>query len=320
MASRKRSNTALVLPATTDLVALPELDAALATYDAAAARFLATRKSERTQANYGHVLVLYRAHAVQIGADPLRADCVIAWSRVQNTQRRDAGGDLSNDTIRLRLHALQSFLSWAWAFGLTPLKPELVADMVTVPPARQLSPRDILTPDEARRLLQAADEERDRCLLRVMLDAGLRISEALDLRCGDVYTASDRCWLHVARGKGDKARDVEIPVALYTVLAAYARAAGLDLLSPGDERQRLFELDRGNAWRMVSKVAARAGIAKRVTPHSLRHTHAHHLRLADFPLEVIGARLGHATLETTKRYTRPAELAQQLPLPLMPWA
>jgi len=318
MASRK-SEIALA-PVATAVVALPELDAALAAYDAAAARFLATRKSERTRANYGHALALYRSHAVQHGADPLRADCLIAWSRAQNSQRRDAGGDLSNDTIRLRLHALQSFLSWAWAFGLTPLKPELVASMVTIPPARQLSPRDILTPDEVRRLLLAAEEERDRCLLRVMLDAGLRVSEALDLRCGDVYTASDRCWLHVARGKGDKARDVEIPRPLYTTLAAYARAAGLDLLSPGDERRRLFELDRGNAWRMVSKTAARAGITKRVTPHSLRHTHAHHLRLADFPLEVIGARLGHATLETTKRYTRPAELAQQLPLPTMPWA
>jgi site-specific recombinase XerD len=318
MASRKREIA--LAPVATAVVVLPELDAALAAYDAAAARFLATRKSERTQANYGHALALYRDHAVQNGADPLRADCLIAWSRAQNRQRRDAGGDLSNDTIRLRLHALQSFLSWAWAFGLTPLKPELVASMVTIPPARQLSPRDILTPDEVRCLLQAAEEERDRCLLRVMLDAGLRVSEALDLRCGDVYTASDRCWLHVARGKGDKARDVEIPRTLYTTLATYARAAGLDLLSPTDERRRLFELDRGNAWRMVSKTAARAGITKRVTPHSLRHTHAHHLRLADLPLEVIGARLGHATLETTKRYTRPAELAQQLPLPLMPWA
>jgi integrase/recombinase XerD len=64
----------------------------------------------------------------------------------------------------------------------------------------------------------------------------------------------------------------------------------------------------------------RAGIDKNVTPHTLRHTHAHHLRLMGYPLEAIGERLGHATLETTKLYTRPAELVQQIALPAMPWA
>jgi len=65
--------------------------------------------------------------------------------------------------------------------------------------------------------------------------------------------------------------------------------------------------------------AQQAGIDRTVSPHSLRHTHAHHLRLAGVALEVVGDRLGHASLDTTKRYTRPSELARAAALPELPW-
>lgn len=276
-------------------------------FDVLAPRFLATRNSDKTTSAYRRALSLYRACCAERDLDPLRLDGVIVFSHQQNAQR----GNVADGTIRLRLKAVQSFFAWCYMLGETAIKPALVAASLTMPPARKLSPRDVLTVAEVKRLLAAARSQRDRLLLRVMVDAGLRVSEAIGLAVGDVYTAGDRCYLHVAHGKGDKERDPEIPPDLYAELRRYAGAWRAD--------RRLFAIDRGNVWRMVATVAERAGVDRAVTPHTLRHTHAHHMRLADMPLEVLSERLGHASIETTKIYTRPAEMARAVPLPAMPW-
>lgn len=137
-------------------------------------------------------------------------------------RRRDKSGDLANDTIRAKLKAVQSLFSWCYTFNLSPLKPQQVSELITMPEAKKLSPRDILTTHEAKRLLNAAKSDLDRCLLRVMLDAGCRVSEALTLKVGDVYAASDRYYIHVAGGKGDKSRDIPISRDLYQELSDFA--------------------------------------------------------------------------------------------------
>jgi integrase len=192
-----------------------------------------------------------------------------------------------------------------YTFGLSPIKPEMVGELIKIPPARLQSPRDILSEDEARQLLASVTPGRDRCLIRVMLDGGLRVSEALALTAPNIYEADNRHFVHVARRKGNKARDVEIPPDLYQSLQKF--------------NGRLFSIHRSSAWRIVVKTAESAGVGKHITPHSLRHTHGHQLRLAGWPIEPIAQRLGHASIETTKVYTRPAELAMQLNLPQMPW-
>lgn len=310
----------LILSPPQDLAARPE---PFELFDQAAARFLATRRSDRTRETYQRNLSEYRALASELGGDPLRADCLIAYNSHLTQRRRDNGGDLANDTIRLKLKALQSFFSWCYGYDLTPLRPKQVSDLLTMPQARKLSPRDILTPAEASAILQAArtgkDPRRNTCLIRAMLDAGLRVSEALGLKARDIYPAEGRYYLHVASGKGDKSRDVEIPPTLYRDLSDYASQEGIDITDPRQGERSLFDLHRSNVWRLVERCAAAANIPKRITPHSLRHTHAHQLRLQNWPLEVIAERMGHSNLDTTKIYTRPAELSRQIPLPLMPW-
>ncbi len=284
-------------------------------------RFILTRKSERTQVTYTHIFNNYQAHCEGADLDPLKGDAIISYSQALNADRKDRGngGHLSNDTIRNRLKALASFFTWLYGYGLSPLTPLQVADMITLPPARKLSPRDILTVDEASALLRAAKHNRspcrDLCLIRLMLDAGLRVSEASHVRAVDVYAADNRHYVHVAWGKGDKSRDVEISPDLATDLCQCGRLLGID----PQAHSRLFPLDRSNIFRMIQRTAARADIPKRISPHSLRHTHAHQLRLVGWPIELIAARLGHASIETTKLYTRPAELAQAIALPSMPW-
>lgn len=295
----------------------------LEVFDYAAVRFLEIQKSESTRGSYGRTLREYRTLTIELNGDPLKADCLIAYNSKMNKRRRDNGGDLSNDTVRLKLSTMQSFFSWCWDYSFTPLKPGQVSDLLTLPQAKQLSPRDILTEAEAKAILRAArsgkNRRRNTCLIRVMLDAGLRVSEALGLKARDIYPAEGRYYLHVARGKGDKSRDVEIPPDLYKDLGEYAAQEFIDLTDPKQGERSLFNLHRSNAWRLIERCAKLANIPKRITPHSLRHTHAHVLRLENWPIEVIAMRLGHASLETTKTYTRPAEMASQIPLPVMPW-
>ena len=301
-----------------DVLAKQEIQPARDLFDQAAKRFLMSRKTANTRQTYGSAVKLYRDYVAELALDPLRADALIAYNQHTNALR----GELSNDTIRVRLKAVQSLFSWLHRWGLSPLKPELIAkDILDMPPAKKLSPRDILTPDEARRLLATAEDQRDRCLIQLMLDDGLRVSEALALTWDNIYPALDRYYVDVIVGKGNKTRMVETPAELWTVLVAYRDSiqerSKLELWL---DVKRPFSIHRVTAWRIVERIASAAGIEKTVTPHSLRHTHAHQLRMAGWPLEMIADRLGHESLNTTKVYTRPAEMAAQIKLPAMPWS
>jgi site-specific recombinase XerD len=297
----------------TDLVLTPagiDVPPPLQLYDASVDRFLETRNSARTMATYRRALADYREHSEALNVSPFQADAIIAYNATLQAQRRDHGGELANDTIRLRLKAIQSLMTWCYAFGLSPLKPQQVAMLLTIPPARKLSPRDILTNDEAARLLAVARPGPDRALVRLMLDAGLRVSEALALLWDDIYSALDRYWILVRVGKGDKQRELEVGAGLWHDLETYRKMS---------RSVKVFRFSRTTAWRVVARLTEAAGIDKPISPHSLRHTHAHHLRLAGWPLEMVADRLGHASIDTTKLYTRPAEMSQQISLPEMPW-
>lgn len=286
--------------------------AGLAAFDEALPRFIREKRAPATRATYTRALSVYREHCAGCVLSPFGGDAVQGYNDDQ--RRLWQIGALQADTVRLRLTVLKAFLTWAWEFGMTPITPALLKRWLHLPPARQLSPRDVLTADEAKALIDAARDTRDRLLIRIMLDAGLRVAEALHVRPTDLWRDAGRAWLHVQPSKGEKERDVEIDLALHRDLVRWARDRRLANDAP------LWTLDAGTAWRMVQRTAAKAGITKAITPHSLRHTHAHHLRMLGVPLEVIGARLGHSDLRITTRYTRPAELALALPVPALPWA
>jgi integrase/recombinase XerD len=286
--------------------------AGLVAFDEAVPRFVHEKRAAATRTQYTRALGVYRAHCTERELSPFGGDAVQTYN---DTQRRLwTTGALAADTVRIRLAVVKTFLTWAWEFGLTPITPALLKRWLHLPPARQLSPRDVLTADEAAALIAAARDTRDRLLIRIMLGAGLRIAEALAVRPADLWRDAGRAWLHVRPSKGEKTRDVEIDLALQADLVRWARERRLD------HEARLWTLDPGTAWRMVQRTATQAGITKDITPHSLRHTHAHHLALLGVPLEVIGARLGHSDLRVTTRYTRPATLVQVQPVPALPWA
>lgn len=281
-----------------------------AQWDMAAARFLATRKSEKTRLTYANALKQYRAACMVGNLPPISGDALIAYSTHLEAQR----GELAADTIRLRLKAVTSFFGWLYTFGLSPIKPELVSKLITMPEARRLSPRDLLSEDEAQRLLAAARFwPADHCLIALMLGAGLRLSEALALKASDVYQAGGRCFVRVQSGKGGKSREVPISPATFETVNVYiGNFDNIQVSIFPDHYPRRVQ-------RIITRQAKRAGISKPITPHSLRHTYANKLAELGTPIELIGELLGHASLDTTKTYTRPGELLRRADLPALPW-
>jgi site-specific recombinase XerD len=162
----------------------------------------------------------------------------------------------------------------------------------------------VLSADELRRLFEVvARHPGHRALLMTLYGAGLRISEALALKPADID--SQRMLIHVRGGKGNKDRMVKLSPQLLAALreAWRARATsdpGVWIFPQVGHPDRAME--SGTAQRIVARAARRAGMAKRVTPHTLRHSYATHLLDAGVDLRTIQLLLGHTNLKTTSLY------------------
>ena len=158
----------------------------------------------------------------------------------------------------------------------------------------------VLSADELRRLFEVARDVKHKALLMTLYGAGLRISEALALRPGDID--SRRMLIHVRLGKGAKDRMVKLSERLLAVLRDYwrVRRPVTWLFPQAKNPQR--PMDSSDAWRMVHRTAKRAGISRRVSPHTLRHSYATHLLDGGTDLRTIQLLLGHRNLKTTSLY------------------
>jgi integrase/recombinase XerD len=175
---------------------------------------------------------------------------------------------------------------------------------------------DILTGTEAERLISCITSIKYRTMAAVAYGAGLRISEVCSLRPEDID--SDRGLIHVREGKGRKAREVMLGHKLLAMLREYWRVVRPqgEWLFPSNAKPLKPVNDR--TVREALRQAARAArLKKKVTPHLLRHSFATHLLELGNDLGVIQLLLGHASLRTTRRYTRvQAEFLRQVKSPL----
>ena len=138
---------------------------------------------------------------------------------------------------------------------------------------------------------------RDRALLELLYSSGLRVSEALALDVTDLSFAG--AYVRVI-GKGDKERLVPVGDV---ALEALGRHLGERERGPIFLSRRGRRLDRMAAWRVIRQAAVAAGLAGRVTPHTLRHSFATHLLEGGADLRVVQELLGHASITTTQLYT-----------------
>ena len=182
----------------------------------------------------------------------------------------------------------------------------------------------ILSPEDVTGLLQAAPNLKARAALSVAYSAGLRGSEVVRLRIGDID--SERMLMRIEQGKGQKDRYAMLSPRLLKLLRHWyreAKAKGKMLpggwLFPG--MNPINHLTRRQLNRLFHQAAEAAGIDKRVSLHTLRHSFATHLLEQGTDIRVIQVLLGHKKLETTARYSHVASktlLQVKSPLDTLP--
>ena len=217
-------------------------------------------------------------------------------------------------TTRRRMSALRQFYRFMMQENTRADDPSARLDA----PKRGRSLPKTLSSDEISRLIDAAENPRDRALIEMLYGAGLRVSELVSL---PLRTAPKAGQNHmIVEGKGGKERLVVLGRPALEALAAHliAREAALPKLEAKRERAQrwLFpsasaadgKLTRRRVGQILETAAAKAGLdPARVSPHVLRHAFATHLVEGGADLRTVQTLLGHADIATTQIYTHVAE-------------
>jgi site-specific recombinase XerD len=211
-------------------------------------------------------------------------------------------------TFNNRLTVLSFF------YAMTCARPEMKRHMQYQRAAKKIPV--VLSAPEVTRILEAAPGPglRYRAAFSVAYGGGLRASEVTHLKVGDID--SGRMLIRIDQGKGRKDRHVMLSPSLLVLLRDYyreARPAGW--LFPG--RNRIDPMSTRQFNRAFAAACDFAGISKKVSPHTLRHSFATHLLEGGTDIRVIQVLLGHAKIETTTIYTKVAtKLIREVTSPL----
>ena len=166
------------------------------------------------------------------------------------------------------------------------------------PRRRRVLP-NVLSPEEVQTLLLNTPNLKHRTLLMVIYGAGLRIGEALRLTIHDI--SSEEWLIYIRGGKGKKDRRVPLSPKLLEAMRRYYKAYR--------PKRYLFEgmngkpYTSGSAARVLHRAAAKAGITKHITLHTLRHSYATHLTNNGVNIQYLQEILGHNSPKTTMLYT-----------------
>jgi site-specific recombinase XerD len=231
--------------------------------------------------------------------------------------RRSPDTATAEDLRRFQLHQRQSGMqppsinnsvsALRFFFTTTLDRPDLARRLTVVREPLRLP--TVLSVEEVTLLLQSAPGAKYKAVLGTAYGAGLRVSEVVALKVGDID--SERMLLRVEQGKGRKDRHAMLSPQLLELLRDWwveGRRRGVLLprgwLFPG--RNPIEPLSTRQINRAIHAAAEAAGIKKRVSMHTLRHSFATHLLEQDTDIRVIQVLLGHAKLDTTALYTRVA--------------
>jgi integrase/recombinase XerD len=252
------------------------------------------RFARETQRNYIRDVGRF---AIWLGRYPATATA----EEVRRFQIEQQQGGVPVPTMNSIVAALRFF------FTHTLDRPDLSRKLVRTGHARKIPV--VLSMDEMRRLLNATTCLKHYAALSVAYGAGLRVAEVSALKVSDIN--SERMLLRIERGKGGRYRNAMLPEGLLVLLREWWRAGRQQgvihangWLFPG--QTAMSPISARQLHRVVVEAAQAAEIAKRVGPHTLRHSFATHLLEDGVDIRVIPALLGHAKLDTTAFYTKVA--------------
>ncbi len=275
-----------------------------ASFAAAIERFLQTQEGRNRSPQ---TLRAYRSDLTQLATwlradNPLLVDPADVTGEDLNAYLADLGRrGLSGVSRARKLAAIREFYRFLTLAGVVEQSPVDGVDT----PKREKRGRSYLTPEEYNRLLvSAGGHPRDFCILTLFLQTGIRISELCELRLEDIDLAAST--LHVRIGKGMASRTIELEKKAVRSLKTWL---SLREASPYDHLFLNRDGDPLKEWGvrdLLEKYRMQAGITKKVTPHSLRHTFASAKAQSGVSPFQLKEWLGHARLDTTSIYVHMA--------------
>ncbi len=281
-------------------------------------------RSDATLRNYGFYLKRFFAWARQkqksFGVKDISAPLIRQYRLYLNRLTTDSGESLKKSTQNYHLIALRTFLKFLAKNDITSLAPDKIEL------AKQSSRHiEYLEGSDLSRFMESplqADEPeiiqlRDKAILETLFCTGLRVSELVSLRKDGINLSKDE---FTVRGKGDKYRIVFLSNQAKHWIKKYLEARrdtssylfiGHDRAQQqrlqGDEIAGQEHLTPRSVQRLVQRYAKLAGITKRITPHTLRHSFATDLLTSGADIRSVQAMLGHASITTTQIYTHIAD-------------
>lgn len=265
----------------------------------------------RVEKNYStHTLNHYSKDLRQF-QDYLKQQQIDAFGAVSYLSVRSYLADLNakeyaKRSVSRKLSALRSFYSFLLREGVVETSP---FSYIQTPKREKKLPKFMYT-DEMLALLQAPDRStpaglRDAALMELLYASGMRVSELVGL---DTDSIDARSGIALVFGKGAKERYVPVGEHALQALDAYMRRGRPHLAKNAHERALFLNANGGrltdrSVRRVIDKYVGRLAQARRISPHTLRHSFATHMLEAGADLRTVQELLGHAHLSTTQIYT-----------------
>lgn len=175
-------------------------------------------------------------------------------------------------------------------------KSDIMNDIET-PKKEQYLP-NVLTKQEVKQLIDFAQTKKSKLIVSLLYSSGIRVSELVNLKVNNLDLNNKKGKVH---GKGNKSRQIFLSEQLCQELQNYLneKNPSIFLFSKNDK-----PLTTRNIQKIIKKTSEKAGLNKKVTPHTLRHSFATHLLESGIDIRKIQVLLGHSRIDTTQIYTK----------------
>jgi site-specific recombinase XerD len=268
-------------------------------------------RSLKTLENYGRYIDKFLEFSKISNPRDISDELIRKYRLFLNRTKTAEGNEITRKTQNYYLIALRMFLKYLVKRGIKSLAPEKI-ELAKIP-QNQL---DLITEEELDRILKAPEGNdirklRDKAILELLFSTGLRVSELCSLNRDQINeTKSGEISI---RGKGGKIRVVFISEKAKQAIknyldkrtdteeALFVRTSSLS--AKGGQISNLSRLTPRSIERIIKFYAIKAGISKKVTPHTLRHCFATDLLSAGADLRSVQSLLGHSNITTTQIYT-----------------
>jgi integrase/recombinase XerD len=274
------------------------------------------KSSQAQRYNY-----LYEQHLINLSLQGKRPSTIDAYARA--VRRITAFFDKAPDTLTITdlkqyFNSLIQTHSWSTVkidrnglqfFYRYTLNKQWEWLSIVKPPQVKRIP-DILTPAQISTVINQTKQLRYQVFFITLYSMGLRLSEGLNLTVFDIDAL--QMQVHVRDAKGGKDRLVPLPQRTLLALRGYWKTHRHErLIFPGTHTKTNTPMDKGSVQKALKRVLQDCRIKKLISPHSLRHCFATHLLEQGLDLRSLQQLLGHASLNTTARYTQLTKVKQR---------